>query len=170
MKTFRQFVAEKYLTPKDKEKIRTMDPHTFDQTSKGWREIAHSGEPDAHDRASRVAALYDRVHSIRGTNNWKSSAPKGDTPLDPDTGRFHVAQTAAFAGNNKRALRHLNNVKSKGDPQFRKYKEATTAYIQGNKRAFNKATKGPNYNKETIQRLRKGFGSDGRIKPYKDAY
>ena len=166
MKTFKQFVAEK-MTPKEKSKIRTMDPHTFDQTSKGWRETAHSGAADAHDKASIVAGVYDRVHSIRGTNKWKSTVPKGTKNIDPETVRFHAGQTAAFAGKNERALKHFDNVKSDSDHQFRKYTNATKAFIRGDKKEFNRNSRGPNYNNNILQSLRHGLKSG---KSYKDSY
>ena len=70
-----------------------------------------------------------------------------------------------MSGKKGDALRNMERSKQNNDPQWNRYVGATTSFIKGDKKSFEKSSTGQNYNKPTIDRLKKGWGKD-----YKNAY
>lgn len=150
MKTFKEYLAEEHPMYK-------MDPHTFDQSEKGWRSLPEKEQ-------TRVLSGYIRKH-IDKNKEFKKTAPQGQKSVDPRVLHWHLGQTYAMNGNNKKAIHHMKKSLSNDDHQWNSYAHATMSFIKGDKASFDKHASGDNYNKDTLDRLSKGFG-----KPYRDAY
>jgi hypothetical protein len=115
----------------------------FDQTRKGWRSLPTERQKEA------VIRLFSQKNNINKTTKW------------------HLGQVQAMRGKNTPAVTNMNVSKNPRDPQWNRYVNATTSFLEKNPEAFGRATnpKLKNYNQPTIDRLRQNFD-----KSYKDAY
>lgn len=116
----------------------------FDQSQKGWRSL-----PSEKDQEAAI-----RLYNTKNTN--------ANT-----TTKWHLGQVQALRGKLKPAQTNMNASKDPRDPQWNRYVDATTSFLKKDKDFFERAAnpKFPNYNKPTIDRLRKNFD-----KSYKEAY
>ena len=160
VKTIRRIVKR----AREKEKLEeiqhpmlNMDPHSFDQSDKGWRSLPR------HQQQS-VLKSYVAKHVGPG-GKFNKNVPKGEKSIDPSTLRWHLGQTQAMTGKKGDALVNMQRSKKESDPEWNKYVDATTSFMKGDKEGFQKASSGRNSNKSTINRLKKGWGKD-----YKNAY
>ena len=160
IKTIRKIVKQARKREKlgEEHPMLKMDPHTFDQDeNKGWRSLPK------HQQAN-VVKSYIAKHVTPGGKRFNKDTPEGKN-IQPSTLRWHLGQTQAMSGKKGDALRNMERSKQNNDPQWNRYVGATTSFIKGDKKSFEKSSAGQNYNKPTIDRLKKGWGKD-----YKNAY
>lgn len=138
MKTFKQFLFESH-------NMYNMNFDTFDQGDNGWRSLPEREQ-------SRVISGYIRKNNKKLESQHKSVL------------HWHLGQSYAVQGNNKKAIRHMSKSLGNND-QWNKYAKASIAFIKKDKSEFDKHSSGENFNKETLDRLGKNFE-----KSYKDAY
>lgn len=139
MKSFKEFITESHP-------MYSMSFNDFDQSDNGWRSLPEKEH-------TRVISGYIR-------KNKRKLEPQHHRILN-----WHLGQTYAMRGDNKRAIRHMEKSSKSGDEQWNKYAKSTIAFLNNDKDEFEKHSGGENLNKETLDRLRQNFG-----KSYKDAY
>lgn len=153
MKTFRQFLKEQTEHP-----MLSLDPHTFDQSERGWRSLPREEQPG-------VLSSYIKKHV--DNQSFRDTAPKmkNGAFVSPSTLHFHLGQTHAMSGNNKEAIDHIKKSVTPDDNDWNSYANATASFLQNDRKSFEKHAIGVQSNKDTIDRLRKNFG-----KSYSEAY
>lgn len=159
VKTIRKIVrqARKRKVMGEEHPMLNMDPHSFDQSSRGWRSLPQNQQ-------QQVLRSYISKHVGPG-GKFSQTAPKGEKTINPSTLRWHLGQVQAMAGKKGDAVRNMERSKQENDPQWNRYVGATTSFIKGDREGFDRNAAGRNYNKPTTDRLKKGWGKD-----YKNAY
>jgi len=131
-----------------------LDPWTFDQDDKqGWRSLP----PEWQSSALRAY--------IEGPTPGKKKKHPDGKHLDESTMTWHLGQALAMKGRVEEAIDWMEQSLTTDDPQWNRYIEATIAFLEGDRRAFEEHSEGENYNRATLNRLRAAWG-----KSYREAY
>lgn len=137
-------------------KMLDMDPWTFDQTQEGWRSLPRDLQIDA----LRAYADGPLRRPARPSKNGKH--------VDKNTIIWHLGQALAIRGgpgDRAQAVQLMKLCKNPDDGQWNDYVDATIAFLEDNRSAFEEHASGENYNSSTLERLRDGWG-----KSYSQAY
>jgi tetratricopeptide (TPR) repeat protein/ribosomal protein S18 acetylase RimI-like enzyme len=141
------------------EHLLSLDPHTFDQTSQGWRSLVYVGDmPQAIEALQGYIQKY--VH-----NGVFVDAPKGTKTIHPQILIWHLGQMLAMENKYEQAIKWMKQSFIQDDPQWNDYVKATVAFLQGNQQQLDQYKNKANENSKTIDRLVAGFG-----KPYSQVY
>lgn len=133
-----------------------MDSWTFDQTQEGWRSLPRDLQIDA-------LRAY-----IEGPLRRPARPSRDGKRGDKNTIIWHLGQALALRGgpgDRAQAVRWMKGCKSPDDDQWNDYVDATIAFLEGDRAAFEEHASGENYNSSTLERLRDGWG-----KSYSQAY
>ena len=133
-----------------------MDLWTFDQTQEGWRSLPKDLQIDA-------LRAY-----IEGPLRLPARPSKSGKHGDKNTTIWHLGQALAIRGgpgDKAQAVRWMKSCKNPDDDQRNNYVDATIAFLEDNKTAFEVHASGENYNSETLEQLRDGWGAS-----YSQAY
>ena len=134
-----------------------MDLWTFDQTPEGWRSLPEDLQIDA-------LRAY-----IEGPLRRPARPSKSGKHGDKNTTIWHLGQALAIRGDpgdKAQAVQWMKLCnKSPDDDQWNNYVDATIAFLGDDRAAFEKHASGENYNRETLERLRSGWGTS-----YSQAY
>ena len=138
-----------------------MDLRTFDQSEEGWRSLP----PDLQIDALRAY--------IEGPLRRPARPSKSGKHGDKNVTIWHLGQALAIRGDpgdKAQAVQWMKRCKMKRckspyDVQWNNYVDATIAFLEDNKTAFEVHASGENYNSETLEQLRDGWGAS-----YSQAY
>ena len=133
-----------------------MDLWTFDQTQEGWRSLPKDLQIDA------IKAY------VEGPLRLPARPSKSGEHGDKNTTIWHLGQALAIRGdpgNKAQAVRWMKRCKNPDDDQWNNYVDATIAFLEDNRAAFEEHASGENYNSKTLERLRDGWGDS-----YSQAY
>ena len=133
-----------------------MDSWTFDQTPAGWRSLPPELQIDA------IKAY------IEGPLRRPARPSKSGKQVDKSTIIWHLGQVLAIRGDpgdKAQAVRWMKRSKNPDDDQWNNYIDATIAFLEDDRTAFEEHASGENYNSFTLGRLRSGWGE-----PYSQAY
>ena len=161
---FKKKLAEKWSKKYLKEAssvdhMLMMDPHSFDQSSQGWRSLVHA---DNMNQAIQVLQSYIQKYVKNGS--W-ANAPQGDEGLDPHMLTWHLGQLYAMQNKYDQAIKWMQQSHNPQDSQWSDYVAATIAFLKGDKQALLRYAQKDNYNRDTIERLAAGVGE-----PYSQVY
>jgi hypothetical protein len=137
-------------------RMLNMDLWTFDQTQEGWRSLPKDLQIDA-------LRAY-----IEGPLRLPARPSKSGKHGDKDTTIWHLGQALAIRGgpgDRAQAVRWMKLCKNPDDDQWNNYVDATIAFLEDNRAAFEEHASGENYNSSTLERLRDGWGDS-----YSQAY
>ena len=137
-------------------KMLDMDLWTFDQTQEGWRSLPKDLQIDA-------LRAY-----IEGPRRLPARPSKSGKHGDKNTTIWHLGQALAIRGDpgdKAQAVRWMKRSKNPDDDQWDNYIDATIAFLEDDRTAFEEHASGENYNSSTLERLRSGWGE-----PYSQAY
>ena len=137
-------------------RMLNMDLWTFDQTQEGWRSLP----PDLQIDALRAY--------VEGPLRLSARPSKSGKHGDKNTTIWHLGQALAIRGgpgDRAQAVRWMKRCKNHDDDQWNNYVDATIAFLEDNRAAFEKHASGENYNSSTLERLRSGWGTS-----YSQAY
>ena len=135
-----------------------MDHWTFDQS----KEEGYQSLPTLDLQIDALRAY------IKGPLRLPARPSKSGEHGDKNTTIWHLGQTLAIRGgpgDKAQAVEVMERCKSPDDDQWNNYVDATIAFLKGDRKAFKKHAMGENYNSETLERLRDGWG-----KSYSQAY
>ena len=154
----RRIIREELDETHDKaiRKMLKMDLWTFDQSPKGWRSLPKDLQIDA------LRAYIDGPLRLPAR-----PSPSGEHG-DKNTTIWHLGQVLAIRGgpgDKAQAVEVMKLCNETDDDQWNNYVDATIAFLEDNRTAFEEHAKGENYNSETLKRLRDGWG-----KSYSQAY
>lgn len=137
-------------------RMLNMDLWTFDQTQEGWRSLP----PDLQIDALRAY--------VEGPLRRPARPSKSGKRGDKNTTIWHLGQALAIRGgpgDKAQAVRWMKRSKKPDDDQWNNYVDATIAFLEDDRAAFEEHTSGENYNSSTLERLRSGWGTS-----YSQAY
>ena len=133
-----------------------MDLWTFDQSEEGWQSLP----PDLQIDALRAY--------IEGPLRLPARPSKSGKHGDKNTTIWHLGQALAIRGDpgdKVQAVQWMKRCKSPDDDQWNNYVDATIAFLEDDRAAFEEHAKGENYNSKTLKRLRSRWGDS-----YSQAY
>ena len=137
-----------------------MDLWTFDQGTEGWQSLPKDLQIDA-------LRAY-----IEGPLRRPARPSKSGKRGDKNTTIWHLGQVLAIRGgpgDKAQAVRWMKRSKKRSknpdNDQWNNYVDATIAFLEDNKAAFEKHASGENYNRKTLEQLRSRWGAS-----YSQAY
>ena len=137
-----------------------MDLWTFDQSEEGWRSLPEDLQIDA-------LRAY-----IEGPLRRPARPSKSGKHGDKNTTIWHLGQALAIRGDpgdKAQAVRWMKLCKKRSkspyNNQWNNYVDATIAFLEDNKAAFEEHASGENRNSETLEQLRSRWGAS-----YSQAY
>lgn len=140
------------------QRMLKLDPWTFDQDkSLGWLSLPPDQQIDAMRRYIEGPLKSGQHPEI----------PKGKY-FDLYTLPWHLGQALAIRdqpGDKDEAIDWMEKSRDTSDTQWNSYVNATIAFLNNDIASFEKHSEDENYNKDILDRLRKGWG-----RPYKEAY
>ena len=134
-------------------KMLDMDPWTFDQS----KEEGYQSLP----------TLDLQIDALRAYIEGPLPSKSGEHG-DKNIIIWHLGQALAIRGgpgDKAQAVEVMERCDETDDDQWNNYVDATIAFLEDNRTAFEEHAKGENYNSETLERLRSGWG-----KSYSQAY
>ena len=154
----RQLIREELDETHDQaiSRMLDMDLWTFDQSEEGWQSLP----PDLQIDALRAY--------IEGPLRLPARPSKSGKHGDKNTTIWHLGQALAIRGDpgdKAQAVRWMKRSKNPDDDQWDNYIDATIAFLEDDRTAFEEHASGENYNSFTLGRLRSGWGE-----PYSQAY
>jgi hypothetical protein len=126
-----------------------MDPWTFDQTQEGWRSLPQDLQIDA-------LSAY-----VEGPLRRPARSSKSGKHVDKSTITWHLGQilaTRGDPGDKAQAVGLMKRSLKDDDSQWNDYVEATIAFLEDDRAAFEEHASGENYNGDVLERLRHGWG------------
>ena len=134
----------------DISRMLDMDPWTFDQTQEGWRSLPRELQIDAI-----------KAYISGPLEGWLIKPSRSGKHVGRSTIIWHLGQALAIRGgpgDGVGAVGWMKRCKDPEDSQWNNYVDATIAFLESDRAAFEEHAMGENYNSSTLERLRVGWG------------
>lgn len=135
----------------------SLDPFSFDQSSKGWRSISSI--------EGRIAAVEQYLKTYSQNGEWIDNTPESDEDLSVSLLHWHLGQLYGMIDDYDKAILYMSLSIAGRDEQWDNYANATIMFLKKDRDGFEKYADGENYNSKTLDNLRRNFD-----RTYKEAY
>jgi len=128
------------------DRMMDLDPWTFDQDKTlGWPSLS----PDKQIKALRSY--------IEGPAPGMKKKRLDGKRVDKNTITWHLGQALAMEDKVEEAISWMNQSLKDADQEWNRYVNATIAFLENNRTAFEEHASGKNYNSDVLDRLRAGW-------------
>ena len=134
----------------DISRMLDMDPWTFDQAQEGWRSLPRELQIDAI-----------KAYISGPLEGWLIKPSRSGKHVGRSTIIWHLGQALAIRGgpgDGVGAVGWMKRCKDPEDSQWNNYVDATIAFLESDRAAFEENAMGENDNSSTLERLRVGWG------------